>query len=137
MLVPRTFTNSLFDEFFGAPALRSGADRMMRTDIKEKDSGYELTIDMPGVSKDDIKAELDNGYLTVSADTDYSNDEKGEDGKYICRERYSGSYSRSFYVGEGVTQEDINAKFDNGTLKLFVPKKDVVPEKQTKYIAID
>ena len=107
-----------------------------RQDIKEHDNCYDLMIDLPGVKKEDIKAELNDGYLTVSAENNTSKDEKDDNGKYICRERYSGSYSRSFYVGDAVTEQDISAKFENGTLKLTVPKKESLPEKQNKYIAI-
>ena len=89
-----------------------------------------------GRQDEDIKAELNDGYLTVSAENNTSKDEKDDNGKYICRERYSGSYSRSFYVGDAVTEQDISAKFENGTLKLTVPKKESLPEKQNKYIAI-
>ncbi len=135
MLMP-TMRNNVFDDFFNTPLFTRNESNMMKTDIKEHDNGYELTIDMPGVKKEDIKAELNDGYLTVSAESNSSKDEKDEKGKYICRERYTGSYSRSFYVGNAVTEEDIKAKFENGTLTLEVPKKEALPEKQNKYIAI-
>lgn len=135
MLMP-TMRNNIFDDFFNTPLFTRNESNMMKTDIKEHDNGYELTIDMPGVKKEDIKAELNDGYLTVSAESNSSKDEKDEKGKYICRERYTGSYSRSFYVGNAVTEEDIKAKFENGTLTLEVPKKEALPEKQNKYIAI-
>ena len=110
----------------------------MRTDVRETDGGYELDIDLPGVKKEDVQAELKDGYLVVSANTNSSNDEKDQDGKYIRRERYSGSFSRSFYVGDAVTQEDIKAKFENGTLKLSVPKKEEKPAvEEKKYISIE
>ena len=128
--------NNVFDDFFNTPFFTRTESNMMKTDIKEHDNCYDLTIDLPGVKKDDIKAELNDGYLTISAESDTSKDEKDENGKYICRERYSGSYSRSFYVGDAVTEQDISAKFENGTLKLTVPKKESLPEKQNKYIAI-
>ncbi len=111
---------------------------MMKTDIMEKDGGYELTIDMPGVKKENVKAELNDGYLTVSTNSDYTNDEKNEDGRYIRRERYSGSFSRSFYVGSTLKQEDIKAKFEDGTLRLSVPKKEALPETETsRFISIE
>lgn len=135
MLMPSLRTN-VFDDFFGTPFFTRTESNMMKTDIREHDKGYELTIDLPGVKKEDIKAELNDGYLTISAESNSTRDEKDEKGKYICRERYSGSYSRSFYVGDGVTEQDISAKFEDGTLKLTVPKKEALPEKQTKYIAI-
>ena len=111
----------------------------MNTDIKDTDTGYELTMNMPGAKKEDVKAELKDGYLTVQVTTSRSSDEKDKDGKYIRRERYSGSCSRSFYVGDEVKQEDIKAKFEDGTLKLFVPKKEERPQVEDKktYISIE
>ena len=95
-------------------------------------------MNLPGYNKDDVKGELKDGYLIVSATTNINNDEKDEDGKYIRRERYSGSCQRSFYVGEDVTQEDIKAKFENGTLKLMIPKKESQPKvEEQKYILIE
>lgn len=146
MLMPSIFGENLIDDFFGdfaKPMRRSmsyGAPTVgiMKTDVKETDGGYELNIDLPGYKKDDVKAELNEGYLTISASTESSNDEKDSEGRYIRRERYSGTCSRSFYVGEDVTQEEIKAKFEDGILKLFVPKKEEkhqIPEK--KYIAIE
>ena len=131
-----TYRNNIFDDLFNAPFFTRNEANMMKTDIKEHDGGYELTVDLPGVKKEDIKAELNDGYLTISAENNTNTDEKDENGKYICRERYSGSYSRSFYVGDAITEEDIKAKFENGTLKLDIPKKEALPEKQNKYIAI-
>ena len=131
-----TYRNNIFDDLFNAPFFTRNEANMMKTDIKEHDGGYDLTVDLPGVKKEDIKAELNDGYLTISAENNTNKDEKDENGKYICRERYSGSYSRSFYVGDAITEEDIKAKFENGTLKLDIPKKEALPEKQNKYIAI-
>ena len=108
-----TMRNNIFDDFFAAPFFTRSEANMMKTDIKEHDGGYELTVDLPGVKKDDIKAELNDGYLTITAENNSSKDENDEKGKYICRERYSGSYSRSFYVGDAVTEEDIKAKFED------------------------
>lgn len=128
MLVPSIFGRDMFDDF-GFPFGGYRTNDMMKTDVKEKDSSYELTIDMPGVKKENVKAELKDGYLTVSASSGYSNDENDKDGRYIRRERHYGTCSRSFYVGEGVTQNDIKASFENGTLKLTVPKADrTLPE---------
>ena len=135
MLMPTMRTN-VFDDLFNNPFFTKSESSMMKTDIKEHDNCYDLMIGLPGVKKEDIKAELNDGYLTVSAESNTSKDEKDDNGKYICRERYSGSYSRSFYVGDTVTEQDISAKFENGTLKLTVPKKESLPEKQNKYIAI-
>lgn len=114
------------------------SNNVMRTDIKENEGGYELAIDLPGYKKEDVKAELKDGYLIVTAQTKQDNDEKDDNGKYIRRERYYGTCSRTFYVGEEVTQEDITAKFEDGILKLSVPKKEAVPKaEETKYIRIE
>lgn len=110
---------------------------MMKTDIRETDEGYELDIDLPGFKKDEIQAELKNGYLTVSAAKGLDKDEQNKKGEYIRRERYAGSMSRSFYVGEHLNEEDIKAKYEDGILKLSVPKKDVKELEQNKYIAIE
>lgn len=131
-----TYRNNIFDDLFNAPFFTRNEPNMMKTDIKENDGGYELAVDLPGIKKEDIKAELNDGYLTITAENNSSKDEKDEKGKYIRRERYTGSYSRSFYVGDGLTEQDIKAKFENGTLTLAIPKKEVLPEKQNKYIAI-
>lgn len=110
----------------------------MKTDIKDTDQGYEITMNLPGVKKEDVKAELKDGYLTISAVSNSNKDEKDQNGRYIRRERYSGSCSRSFYVGEDVTQEEIKARFENGTLVMTVPKKEQKPAvEQKKYIAIE
>ena len=112
---------------------------LMKTDIKETDAGYELEIDLPGFTKDEVSAELNNGYLTVSAAKGLDQDEQEKDtGRYIRRERYAGSCQRSFYVGDDVTEEDIKGEFKHGILKLFVPKKEAKPAvEQKKYIAIE
>ncbi len=147
MLMPSIFGENLLDDFFdfGRPVRRNTNVPMnrpvelMKTDVKETETGYELEINLPGYKKEDIQAELKDGYLTVQATTSKNTDEKDENGRYIRRERYSGSCSRSFYVGEDITQEDIKAKYENGVLALSVPKKEPkqpeIPEK--KYITID
>ena len=133
-----TYRNNIFDDLFNTPFFTRSEQNMMKTDIKEHDGGYELTVDLPGVKKDDIKAELNDGYLTITAENNSSKDEKDEKGKYICRERYSGSYSRSFYVGDAVTEEDIKAEFKHGILTLVVPKKEAKPAVETKkYVTIE
>ena len=138
MLLPSVFGENLFDEmmnmndFFGdqSPLYGKHAKNLMKTDIREHESGYEVDIDLPGFKKDEINLQLDNGYLTVSAAKGLDKDEQAKDGTYIRKERYAGSCSRSFYVGEGVTYED-------GILKLAIPKKeDKIPEGK-KYIAIE
>ena len=127
-----TYRNNIFDDLFNAPFFTRSEQNMMKTDIKEHDTGYELIIDLPGVKKENIKAELNDGYLTVSAESSASKDEKDAKGKYICRERYSGSYSRSFYVGDGIQAKDVNAKFEDGILKVSVPK--AAPQVETNNV---
>ena len=146
MLMPDIFKENLFDDFFNDFARPSRAlmgysapaNHMMRTDIKETATDYELDIDLPGYDKKDVQAELKDGYLTVSAATRKTSDAKDENGKYIRRERYYGSCSRSFYIGENITRDEIKAKFENGILKLSVPKKEAKPAVETnQYIAIE
>lgn len=110
---------------------------MMKTDVRETENGYELDIDLPGFKKDEITAQLKDGYMTISASKGLDKDEKDKEGRYIRRERYAGAMSRSFYVGEGVTEEDIHAKYEDGILKLSVPKKDKKAVEQKKYISIE
>ena len=139
MLMP-----SLFDEFFDdfeRPVARrhpvNPLPQIMKTDVKELDNGYVLDIELPGLKKEDLQLELKEGYLTVSATS--KTETKDEDkGHYLRRERYVGTSSRSFYVGEEVTQEDIKAKFEDGILNIFVPKKEEQPKvPESKYIAIE
>ncbi|MEH2932018.1 Hsp20/alpha crystallin family protein [Candidatus Ventrimonas sp. KK005] len=142
MLLPSIFTENLLDDFFDHPHhsnhFRSYASEMLRTDIKDLGNVYEMTMNLPGVKKENVKAELKDGYLTISAVSAARNDEKNSDGVYIRRERYAGSSSRSFYVGEDVKQEDIKAKFEDGTLKLQVPKKNpAAVVENTNYIQIE
>ena len=115
------------------------AKNMMKTDIKEQEDGYELEMDLPGFTKDEITAELKDGYLTISASKGLDKDEQEkETGKYIRRERYAGACQRSFYVGEDITEQDIKAAFKHGSLKLFVPKKEAQPKVENKkYVAIE
>ena len=138
MLMPSIFGENLLDDFFDTPLGDSNSFDMMKTDIKDTEGGYEITMNLPGIKKEDVKAELKDGYLTINASSDSSKDEKDPDGRYIRRERYSGSCSRSFYVGTSVTQEDIKAKFEDGTLKMLVPKKEDKPAVENKnYISIE
>ncbi len=146
MLMPSIFGENLFDDFFNDFArpskslmrYQTPASNVMRTDIKETASGYELDIDLPGYKKSEVQAELKEGYLTINASTSRDDGEKNKDGQYIRRERYYGSCSRSFYVGDAVTQEDIKARFEDGILKVCVPKKEAKPEvEESKYIAIE
>ena len=139
IMVPRKRNDfDLWDEMFRDPFFTGEREsKLMKTDIKEKKDKYIVDIDLPGYEKEDIKIEIDNGYLIVNAKTSHHKDEK-EEGKYVRKERFVGECSRSFYVGEDVKQEDIKASFRNGTLKIEIPKKDEpkeLPEK--KYIPID
>ncbi len=118
------------------------AKNVMNTDIKESDTGYEMTIDLPGFKKDEVKVALENGYLTISAAKGIENDEAENEaekkkGNYIRRERYTGSCERSFYVGDSLKVEDIKANFEHGILKLDIPKKEQKELEQSKYIAIE
>lgn len=130
------------DDFFVFPQERKSAastkNNLMQTDVKETETGYEVVIDLPGYSKENVNAELKDGYLIISATTTSNDEEKSEDGKYIRKERYSGSCSRSFYVGDAVRQDDVKAKFENGVLTLEVPKKEEAPKvEEKKYISIE
>lgn len=137
MMIPRRKNEfDLFDEMFNDPFFTRGESKLMKTDIKEKKDHYELEIDLPGYEKEDIKIELSDGYLTVHASMNKTvEDEK--DSKYVHKERYVGNSSRSFYVGEGIKEEDIKASFKNGTLKLTLPKKEQEKLEEKKYIDIE
>lgn len=138
MLMPSIFGENLFDEWMSFPFRNFNTNSLMKTDIRETDGSFELDIDMPGFNKEDLKAELKEGYLTISASTNKDNGEKDENGRYIRRERDVGSCSRSFYVGEDIKQDDIKAKFENGILKISVPKKEAQPKvEEDKHIAIE
>lgn len=149
MLMPSIFGENLFDdfmdfpfekEFFGRrnPLYGKNEKNLMKTDVKETEDSYEVDIDLPGFKKEEISAKLEDGYLTISAAKGLEKEEKDEkSGKYIRRERYTGQCSRSFYVGNAVTEADIRAKFEDGILKLSVPKKDAQQIETKKYIAIE
>lgn len=145
MLLPSIFGESLFDDLmddFAFPrmtrnVLGGGTQTTMRTDIRETEQGYELDIDLPGFKKEDVQAQLKDGYLNITASVNRNNDEKDDKGKYIRRERYYGSMNRSFYVGKNITEEDIHAKFEDGILKLSLPKEDPKKVEEEKYIAIE
>ena len=109
----------------------------MKTDIRESDEGYKVEIDLPGFKKDEIGVELEDGYLTITAQKSLNKDEEKKQGRYIRRERYAGSMQRSFYVGDALTQEDIKAKYEHGILKLSVPKKEAKAVETKKTIAIE
>ena len=141
MLMPSIFGENLFDDLFDDFArpmnvihYATPTPSAMKTDVKETDAGYELDIDLPGYKKEDVKAELKDGYMTISAEKKSENDEKDDkSGKYLRRERCYGSCSRSFYVGKEVHQDDIKAEFKHGILTLFVPKKEAKPAVEQKH----
>ena len=150
MLYPSIFSENIFDDLmdFDFPVFKGFGDvdrklygklygkhagQMMKTDVHEQENGYEVDIDLPGFKKDEITLSLEKGYLTVSAAKGLDKDEKDKKGKLIRQERYAGSMQRSFFVGENLTEEDVKAKFEDGVLKLGIPKKEApkVPEKKT------
>lgn len=138
----RNFGYDLFDDFFNDSFFSTPVSRtqtsLMRTDIKDDGTNYELSIELPGFKKEDICAELKDGYLTISAAHSENKDEKNSEGKLIRQERYSGSCKRSFYVGDALKQEDIKAGFENGILKLNFPKEAPKQIEETpKYIQIE
>ncbi len=146
-MLPSIFRENLFDDFFddfpffndrgSEKAYGHHAANLMKTDIRESDSAYTLEIDLPGLRKEDVKVELENGYLTIRAVKQANNDEKSN-GRYIRRERFVGSCMRSFYVGEEITQEEIRGEFKHGILTLTIPKREARPAvNQKKYIAIE
>lgn len=146
MLYPSIFHDSIFDDLmdFDFPSFRDfgnvdkklygkHAANVMKTDVREHEDGFEVVMDLPGFKKDEITLDLENGYLTVTAAKGLDQDEKDKKGKLIRQERYAGTMCRSFYVGENLTEEDIKAKFEDGVLKLNVPKKEApkIPEKKS------
>ena len=144
MLMPSIFGENLFNDDwmnFGFPEVDKAlygkhAGHEMKTDVRETEAGYEVDIDLPGFKKDEINVELNNGYLSISAAKGLDKEEKKE-GKYIRKERYAGSMSRSFYVGDAIKQEDVKAKYEDGILRLSVPKKEAKAVENKKYIAIE
>ena len=151
MLAPSIFgMNDLFDDFGDvfefSPAFRKqvAAARNISSDIKELTDGYQIEMELPGFSKEEVKAQLKDGYLTITAEHNAENkEENNEEGqkkeavKYIRRERYYGKCQRSFFVGKNVTEEDINAKFENGILTMYVPKEVKKPQVEEKFITIE
>ena len=147
MLMPSIFNENLFDDFLGytfddmdrqmrkmdRQLYGHSAKHEMRTDVRELEDGYEIDMDLPGFKKDQIELNLENGYLTVTANKGFDKDEKDKQGRMIRQERYAGSMQRSFYVGDNMTEEDVKARFEDGVLHLNLPKKDArkVPEKKT------
>ena len=133
-MLPSIFSENLFDDFFADPfgmmAPVHGNDplygkharNLMKTDVRELDKSYELDVDLPGFKKDEIHVDMKDGYLTIGASKGLDKDQQDENGKYIRRERYAGVCSRSFFVGDAIRPEDISAKYEDGILRLSVPK---------------
>ena len=145
-MLPSIFGENLLDDWFDFPMEKdffSGrnplygkhAKNLMKTDVRETENSYELDIDLPGFKKDEIQASVENGYLTISAAKGLDKDEKDKEGNYIRRERYAGECSRSFYVGDGLTESDIQARYEDGILKLSVPKQVAQPAPEKKYFS--
>ncbi|MGI6177245.1 MAG: Hsp20/alpha crystallin family protein [Eubacterium sp.] len=141
MLFPTVFRNDFFDDFndfMDFPTRNDFRHDLMKSDVKDEGDHFELEMDLPGFKKEDVKIQLKDGVLNITASSKVSNDEKDENGKYIRRERFQGTCTRSFYVGEDVKDSDIKAKFANGVLTVNVPKNAEKPEiEENKYIAIE
>ena len=151
MLRPSIFSNNfvdnMFDDFFddsfmptmsAMPSQYARTTGAMSTDVRETDNAYYIDMELPGFAKEDVQAELKDGYLTINAAHNENKEEKNKEGKFIRRERYTGSYQRSFYVGEDLKHEDIKAGFENGILNLHFPKEAPKPvEESPKYIQIE
>ncbi len=145
MLMPSIFGENLFDDFmkgFPFPDVDRAlygkhAKHLMKTDVKDTQDGYEVDIDLPGFKPDQIRMKLENGYLTVEAAKGLDKDEEKKQEQYVRRERYAGSMSRSFYVGEDITEDDIHPKYENGILSFVVPKKVHKVEEKNHYIKIE
>lgn len=141
MMIPRKNSFDVLDNLFDDMLFENSRkgrlySEIMKTDLKEDENEYTLEIDIPGYKKEDIKIELDNGYVTVTAKTEKATDESDKKANYIHKERYFGECSRSYYVGDNITEEDIKASFKNGTLCITVPKKEVKKLEDKKYIDI-
>lgn len=145
MMMPSIFNDNLFNDWmdFSFPDIEKKlygkrAGHVMKTDVKEQENSYEVAVDLPGFKKDEITAEVKDGYLTISAAKGLDQEKKDDQGKYIRQERYSGNMSRSFYVGKDVTKDDIHAKFEDGILTLQIPKKENKPQVETRhYVTIE
>ena len=148
-MMPSIFGENLFDEFFDDdfpmipmrsirnPLYGKNAKNLMKTDVRETDNTFELDIDLPGFKKDEVQLDLKDGYLTISAAKGLDKDQEDKKGKYIRQERYAGACSRSFFVGEEIEPRDVSAKFEDGILRVSLPKqvKKELPRNST--IAIE
>ena len=149
MMMPSILGENLFDDFmndFRLPAFPDvdkelygkHAKNLMKTDVKETEKGYEVDMDLPGFKKEDVKIQLKNGYLNIQATREEKKDEKDDKGKYVRRERYTGTCNRSFYVGSSIKHEDIHAKYENGILHVTFPKEETKKEaEEKKFVSID
>ena len=143
MLMPSIFGEDLFDYWMRLPVERETnrgyrTTELMKTDIRDVDGNYELEIDLPGFKKEDVKIQLKNGYLNIQATREEKKDEKDDKGKYVRRERYTGTCNRSFYVGSSIKHEDIHAKYENGILYVTFPKEETKKEaEEKKFVSID
>ena len=138
LLSNRNLINSFFNDPFFERPFENASSQIMKTDIHENETGYLVEMELPGYKKEDIKADLKDGYLTITATKDETKETQDQKGKCIRKERYTGSCNRSFYVGKELTQEDIKASFSDGILKLTIPKEaPKVIEEQPKYISIE
>ena len=144
MLMPSIFGENLFDDWmnFSFPDIDNALygkheKNMMKTDVKDMENHYEIAVDLPGFKKEDLSLQLNNGYLTIQAAKAFDKDEKDKEGRYIRRERYSGSMSRSFYVGSRITEPDIHAKYENGILTQNIPKEDEKAIEKKRFIEIE
>lgn len=137
----RNFMDDFFEDFANSSFYRPnriGTVPAMKADVQELENSYQIDLELPGFQKEDLQAELKDGYLTIKATHQDKEEEKDSKGRYIRQERYTGHYQRSFYVGEDVTQEDVHAAFENGVLKLSVPKKEPQPKiNESKTILIE
>ena len=124
MLVPRRNSFDLFDNFFRDDDFFKKEHSLMKTDIKEKKDKYVIMMDLPGYEKDNIDLSINNGYLEIYAKVTNEENDSNDEEKFVRRERFYGECSRNFYVGEDITEEDIEAEFKNGTLKIEIPKKE-------------
>lgn len=149
MMMPSVFGENLFDKWMNSFSLKNFWDDsnfpfwnkedrgLMKTDVKEENGNYLVDMELPGFNKEDVKLQLQDGYLTISATNNISKEAKDKEGNYIRRERYTGQCTRTFYVGDDISEEDIKAKFDNGILKLSIPKKEAKISANDRFIPIE
>lgn len=144
-MLPSIFGENLFDDAFSLmpsfgtrdPLYGKHAKNLMKTDVRETDTGYEIDVDLPGFKKDEVQVQVDNGYLTISAAKGLDKDEQDHKGRYIRRERYAGQCSRSFYVGSGIQPQDVRAKYEDGILRLSLPKGQAAQLPQNNTVSIE